>query len=223
MVSLGEDRIAQFAGRFEAVYTAAITDVLDRMNLMTQTFPSELLPLQPGMRLAGPAFPVEGRPHPGMGYESSIRKTLQMLGEIPGGHVAVYQTHGSTAAHFGELSVVSVKTRGCVGAVIDGGCRDVDYIIREGFPVFCRHTTPEDCTPRWEIEAWGHEVKVGDVRVRNGDYVVADSDGIVVIPAEVIEQVLVAAEEVATTENLVREVVREGMLPLAAYERFGKF
>jgi 4-hydroxy-4-methyl-2-oxoglutarate aldolase len=222
-VSLEDDRFAEFGARFDAVYTAAITDVLDRMDLMTQTLPSELLPLQPGMRLAGPAFPIEGRPHPGMAYEPSIRKTLQMLGEIPRGHVAVYQTHGSTAAHFGELSVVSVRTRGCVGAVIDGGCRDVDYIIREGFPVFCRHTTPEDCTPRWEMQEWGHEVTVGDVRVRNGDYVVGDSDGIVVIPAEVIEQVLVAAEEVATTENLVRDVVREGMLPLAAYERFGKF
>ena len=216
-------RLSQFASRFNALYTAAITDVLDRMDLVSQTLPGELLPLRPGMRLAGPAFPIEGRPHPGMEYEPSIRKVLQMLGEIPPGHVAVYQTHGSTAAHFGELSVISVKTRGCVGAVIDGGCRDIEYILREGFPVFCRHITPEDCIPRWEIQAWGHEVTVGDVRVRNGDYMVADGDGIVVIPAEVVEQVLVAAEEVATTENLVRDVVREGMLPLAAYERFGKF
>jgi len=222
-VTLPDDRLAEFSDRFGALYTAAITDVLDNMNLMSQTLPGELLPLQPGMRLSGPAFPIEGRPHPGMEYEPSIRKVLQMLGEIPRGHVAVYQTHGSTAAHFGELSVVSLKTRGCVGAVIDGGCRDVDYIIREGFPVFCRRTTPEDCIPRWEIQAWGHEVTVGDVRVRNGDYIVADSDGIAVIPVEVVEQVLVAAEELATTENLVRDVVREGVLPLAAYERFGKF
>lgn len=222
-MTLRDDRLAEFSARFDALYTAAVTDVLDRMEYMSQTLPSGLLPLRPGMRLAGPAFPIEGRPHPGMEYEPSIRRVLQMLGEIPGGHVAVYQTHGSTAAHFGELSVISVKTRGCVGAVIDGGCRDIDYIVREGFPVFCRHVTPEDCVPRWEIQAWGHEVTVGDVRVRNGDYVVADSDGIVIIPAEVIEEVLVAAEEVATTENLVRDVVREGMLPLAAYERFGKF
>ena len=222
-MTLPDDRLAEFSDRFGALYTAAITDVLDNMNLMSQTLPGELLPLQPGMRLSGPAFPIEGRPHPGMEYEPSIRKVLQMLGEIPRGHVAVYQTHGSTAAHFGELSVVSLKTRGCVGAVIDGGCRDVDYIIREGFPVFCRRTTPEDCIPRWEIQAWGHEVTVGDVRVRNGDYIVADSDGIAVIPVEVVEQVLVAAEELATTENLVRDVVREGVLPLAAYERFGKF
>jgi 4-hydroxy-4-methyl-2-oxoglutarate aldolase len=222
-VTLPDDRMAEISARFDALYTAAITDVLDRLDLMHQTVPSELLPLRPGMRLAGPAFPIEGRPHADMEYEPSIRKVLQMLGEIPGGHVAVYQTHGSTAAHFGELSVISVKTRGCVGAVIDGGCRDIDYILREDFPVFCRRITPEDCIPRWEIQAWGHEVTLGDVRVRKGDYVMADGDGIVVIPAEVIEEVLVAAEEVATTENLVRDVVREGMLPLAAYERFGKF
>jgi regulator of RNase E activity RraA len=222
-MTLPDDRLGRLSDRFGALYTAAITDVLDRMDLLHQTVPSELLPLRPGMRLAGPAFPVEGRPHPAMEYEPSIRKVLRMLGEIPRGHVAVYQTHGSTAAHFGELSVISVKTRGCVGAVIDGGCRDVDFILREGFPVFCRRITPEDCVPRWEIQEWGHEVTLGDVRVRNGDYVVADADGIVVVPAEVIDEVLIAAEEVAATENLVRDVVREGMLPLAAYERFGKF
>ena len=214
---------AEFSARVAALYTGAIADILDRMGLMSQTLPSGIMPLAPGMRLAGPAFPVEGSPRPGMEYESSIRKVLRMLGEIPSGHVAVYQTHGSTAAHLGELSVVSVKARGCIGAVIDGGCRDVEYILREGFPVFCRHTTPEDCLPRWEMEDWGHEVTVGNVRVRRGDFVVADSDGIVAIPGEAVDEVVVAAEEVASTENLVREVVRQGMLPLDAYERFGKF
>ena len=57
-----------------------------------------------------------------------------MLGEVPAGSVAVYQTNDRGSAQFGELSATSLKTRGCVGVVIDGGCRDVEYIRREAFP-----------------------------------------------------------------------------------------
>jgi Aldolase/RraA len=65
-----------------------------------------------------------------------------------------------------------------------------EYILREDFPVFARHTTPEDCVPRWELVDYNIAVTVGDVRIRPGDYIVADHDGIVAIPHEVIDSVL---------------------------------
>jgi 4-hydroxy-4-methyl-2-oxoglutarate aldolase len=93
-----------------------------------------------------------------------------MLGAVPPGHVAVYQTEDQTSAHLGELSVTSMKTRGCVGAVIDGGCRDVEFILREGFPVFARFTTPQDCVPRWGLAAHGDvTIEIGGVAVAQGD------------------------------------------------------
>jgi len=64
------------AERFHALYTGAVTDVLDRRGLLRQTLPAELAPLEPGTRLAGPAFTVEGRPHPEHDYDASIRKIL---------------------------------------------------------------------------------------------------------------------------------------------------
>jgi len=211
------------AERFDALYTGALTDVLDRRGLLHQTLPHELAPLEPGSRLAGPAFTIEGRPHDGHEYDASIRLILDALGRVPAGHVGVYQTNDGSVAHFGELSATSLKARGCAGVVIEGGCRDVEYIRREGFPVFCRYTTPQDCVPRWELTATGVPVTIGGVVVEPGDWVVADHDGIVVVPAGVADEVLAEAEAKVATESEIRRAVLGGMLPLEAYERFGTF
>jgi 4-hydroxy-4-methyl-2-oxoglutarate aldolase len=218
-----DNRWADLAHRFSAIYTGAITDVLDKHGFLRQTLPPELAPLSPGMRTAGPAWPIEGRPEPGIGYDASIRRILEMLGAVPEHHVAVYQTHDRSSAHLGELSVTSLKARGCAGAVIDGGCRDVEYILKEDFPVFARHTTPEDCVPRWRLVDYNVSVTIGGVRVSPGDYVVADLDGIVVIPASVLDDVLQEAEAVVSTESDIRTAVRQGVLPLDAYEQYGTF
>ena len=215
--------VSELARRFSALYTGAIADVLDKRGYLQQTLPAALVPLRDGMRLAGPAFPVEGRPRPGVDYDTSIRTILAMLGAVPPAHVVVYQTHDTASAHLGELSVTSLKVRGCAGAVIDGGCRDIDYILRENFPVFARYTTPQDCVGRWEVVARDVPITVGGVRIAPGDYVVADRDGIVVVPAEARDDVLEDAETLARIESDIRAAVREGVLPLEAYERFGSF
>jgi 4-hydroxy-4-methyl-2-oxoglutarate aldolase len=220
---MGQIAPSERASRFSALYTGAVTDVLDKMGLLSQTLPPELLPLQKGMRLAGPAYTIEGRPRPGNSYDASIRKILAMLGSVPEGHVAVYQTNDGSSAHLGELSVTSLKARGCRGAVIDGGCRDVDYILREEFPVFCRYVTPQDCVVRWDLVAENAPVTLGGVRVAPGDFIVADHDGIVAVPADICDAVLVQAEVKVSTENDIRDAVRGGSLPLEAYDRYGTF
>jgi hypothetical protein len=140
--------------RFCSVYTGALTDVLDRHGYLQQTLPAEIVPLRPGS-LAGRVYPVLGRPHPGHDYDRSIRRILELLGSVPPESVAVYETNDRAAAHFDELSAISLASRGCAGAVIDGGARDADYILREEFPVFSRYITPQDCVPRWELLAHG--------------------------------------------------------------------
>ena len=212
------------AVRANALYTAALADILDRRGLTAQTLPPELVPLRPGMRVAGPAYPIKGRPAPGADYDTSLRKVLAMLGSVPAGHVSVYETGDRETAHLGELSVTSLKAHGVAGAVIDGGCRDVDMIVGEDFPVFSRFTTPQDSTGRWEIVAHGDVVlEIGGVRVARGDWVVADRDGIVVIPENVVEDVITAAEQKAATESEIRAAVRTGTAPLDAFERYGTF
>jgi 4-hydroxy-4-methyl-2-oxoglutarate aldolase len=220
---MSERGLPQLARRFNNLYTGAIADVLDKRGYLSQTLPHDIVPLAPGTRMAGPAWPTLGRPHPNHDYDSSIRRILEMLGAVPAYHVVVHQTNDHSSAHLGELSVTSLQSRGCAGAVIAGGCRDVEFILRSDFPVFCRYTTPQDCVPRWELLEYDVPVVVGGVGVNPGDYIVADRDAVVVVPSEIRDDVLAEAESVVSTENDIRAAVREGMLPLEAYERYGIF
>jgi len=209
--------------RFLRIYTAAIADILDAQGLHEQTLPPSIRPLRPGTRLAGPAFTVSGRPARAGSYDNALRKVLVMLGDVPAGCVAVYACAQDTAAHLGELSVTSLKARGVAGCVLDGGCRDVRFILEEDFPVFCGHITPEDSTWRWELEATQVPITVGTVRIEVGDWVVGDDDGVVVVPQGLAEAVLAEAEGKAATESEIRAAVRAGASPLEAYERYGTF
>lgn len=209
--------------RFATIYTAALADILDARGYHDQTLPLSIRPLERGIVLAGQAFTVLGRAAEPTDYDAAIRKVLSMLGEVSPGHVAVYACNQDVSAHLGELSVTSLKARGVAGCVLDGGCRDVRFIREEGFPVFCRFVTPEDSTWRWELEATQVPITIGRVRVEPGDWVVGDDDGVVVVPAAIAEDVLAEAEAKAATESEIRVAVRDGMLPLEAYERYGTF
>jgi regulator of RNase E activity RraA len=212
--------------RFEAIYTAALADILDTRGYHDRTLPPEIRPLERGLRVAGPAFTVKGGPATNRraeAYDVALRKVLGMLGEVPTGHVAIYACNQDVSAHLGELSVTSLKARGVAGCVLDGGCRDVRFVLDEGFPVFCRYVTPEDSTWRWELEATQVPITIGNVEVEPGDWVVGDDDGVVVVPQAIAEDVLAEAEQKAATESAIRASVREGMPPLEAYERFGTF
>ena len=224
LILRGMSATGDFARRLSAVYTGALTDVLDLHGYRQQTLAADIVPLRPGMRLAGPVYPVLGRPHPGHDYDTSIRRMLEMLGSVPTGSVAVYETNERTAAHFGELSATSLASRRCAGAVLDGGARDAEYILREDFPVFSRYVTPQDCVVRWELMAHGDvTIVVGGVRVSPGDWIAGDRDGLVIIPGDRLAEILAEAEEKVATESEIRTAVREGMLPLEAYERYGTF
>jgi 4-hydroxy-4-methyl-2-oxoglutarate aldolase len=211
--------------RFARIYTAAITDVMDEMGLPRQTLPAAIQPLDPRMRAAGYAFTARGRPHRGSARDrdQTLRRFLAMLGAVPADSVLVLATHDNMAAHFGELSASWFRVRKVRGAVIDGATRDTAAIVRMGFPTFVRYRTPQDSVPRWRVADWGQPLTIGGVRVGLGDVVVADLDGVVVVPRRAAHEVLGRCEKLVGTENKVRVAVRRGTTPLAAYQQFGSF
>jgi regulator of RNase E activity RraA len=177
------------------------------------------------MRLAGYAFTARGRPRrtaPGE-RDETLRRFLAMLGAVPAESVLVLAANDSVAAHFGELSAEWFRARRVRGAVIDGSTRDVASISRLRFPTFVRYRTPQDSVPRWRVRDWGQPVTIGGVRISLGDVVVADADGVVVVPRRVAHEVLRACERLVGTESKVRTAVKRGLTPLAAYEKFGSF
>ncbi|MGH7320212.1 MAG: RraA family protein [Candidatus Rokuibacteriota bacterium] len=209
--------------RFSRIYTAAITDVLDKRGYYNQTLPHDIVPLTPDTRVAGVAFPASGKQSRNTETEAAVRAFLTMLGAVPRDAVLVIQANDDIAAHFGELSAVAMKARGVRGAVVDGATRDAAYIVREKFPVFCRYRTPLDSLPRWRAVEWGRPVTIGDVRVEPGDVVVGDLDGVAIVPQALALEVLLECEALLDSENQVRDAVRKGMAPLRAYEKFGVF
>src|SRR5262245_34670440 len=211
--------------RFARIYTAAITDVMDEMGLQRQTLPSAIQPLTPDMRLAGYAFTARGRPHRGTprDRDQTLRRFLGMLGAAPPDSVLVLASNDSVAAHFGELSAEWFRARRVRGAVIDGGTRDAASLARMRFPTFVRYRSPQDSVPRWRVSDWGQPLTIGGVRIALGDVVVADLDGVVVVPRRVAHEVVTRAGKLIGTENAVRKAIKRGMTPLAAYDKFKAF
>lgn len=204
-------------------YTGAVSDILDEMGYGGQTLPAAIQALVPGQTVAGRALTLRGGPSTRGDANAVFTPFLKMLGGIRPGDVLVYEANDGVAAHLGELSSETAKFRGARGAVIDGGARDTEYMVRLGFPVFCRYRTPRDILGRWELKEYNVPIRVGGVSIAPGDLVLGDRDGVLIIPQSAAEAVIGKAEEVVDTENLVRKAILEGMLPLDAYNKYGRF
>lgn len=214
---------AELCDRYASLYPGAVTDVLDDMGYEDQTLDPGIGPLKDHMTTAGVAYPCVGRPNRSVDDDRNIRNILKMLGDAPEHAVVMYETNATDSAQIGELSVECLLANGCRGAVLDGGARDLDYILENDFPLFTAFCTPADAVPRWELLDWDTSAVVGGVEVSPGDIVVGDVDGVVVVPQEIAEDLLKEAEGLAETENAVRDAVRDGTHPLDAYEEYGVF
>lgn len=209
--------------RLEQCYTGAVYDVLRAMGHRDCVLPDTIRPLDPVRRLAGPVYTVRGYSDENLDDHETLLRWTGMLSKSPSGHVLVCQPNDSTMSHMGELSAETLKLRGVLGYIVDGGCRDSEFIYRNGFRVFCRYYTPRDIVGRWTPDAFGEPIEIGGVTINTDDYIIADRDGVVVIPAEIAEQVVEEAEKVMRCESLVRKAILEDVDPQQAYIRFGKF
>jgi regulator of RNase E activity RraA len=211
------------ADRLEQCYTGAVYDVLRAMGFPCQVLPDTIRPLDPTRKLAGPVYTVSGHIDERLDAHETLLQWTGLLSKAPTDAVVICQPNDSTLAYMGELSAETMLFRGVRGYIVDGGCRDSDFILRIGFRVFCRYFTPRDVVGRWVADNFGEPITIGEVTIRTADYVLADRDGIVIIPAEVAEQVVTRTEEVMQTENLVRKAILQGVDPQEAYLAYGKF
>jgi regulator of RNase E activity RraA len=209
--------------RLEKLYTGAVHDVLRAMGHGRCTLPHEIKALDPAMKLAGEVYTVGGHIDQTRDAHDTLVQWTGLLSKAPSGKVMVCQPNTHMVALMGELSAETLQHKGVLGYVVDGGCRDTEFILKLGFPVFCSFNTPADIVGRWVPDRFGQPVTIGDVTVCTGDWLLADRDGVVVIPGKVAEQVVTKAEEVLQTENKVRSAILGGMDPQEAYLKFGKF
>lgn len=209
--------------RFSKIYTGAISDSLDQLGYKNQLLPKELKGLTPDAKFCGTALTVSGEATHSEDPEVVFVPMLRMLGDVNKNDVVISQPHDDTCSHLGELSSTTIKVRGGVGAVIYGGVRDVEYIQKLGLPVFHLYTTPADIVGRWRLKEYNVPIRIQNVTIHPGDIITADKDGVLSIPREIAEEVLLKAEALVATENLVRNDVMNGVHPLESYYKHGWF
>ena len=211
------------AERLEKCYSGAVYDVLRAMGYPYQTLSKEIRPLDIASKLAGPVYTVSGRYDDTLEPHDTLLQWTALLSKAPKGSVVICQPNDHTLAHMGELSSETMQLRGIRGYLVDGGCRDSDFISKIGFKVFCKYYTPVDVVGRWTAQSFETPIEIDGVKIETGDYVMADRDGVLIIPQEIAEEVVLKTEEVLSTENLVRTAILSGADPQEAYLKYGKF
>ena len=211
------------SNRLEQCYTGAVYDVMRDFGMKNCVLPHAIRAIDLGTRLAGRVFTMQGRSDPDCSVHESVLRWTEFLNVAPEGHVVVCQPHDHSLALMGELSAETLHLRGVKGYIVDGGCRDNAFIRKLDFPVFARFQTPRDIAGAWTLESLGQPIELEGVQIRTGDFVLADIDGIVVIPEQEAEAVITEVEKVMNTENHVRKAILSGVSPKEAYLRYGKF
>jgi 4-hydroxy-4-methyl-2-oxoglutarate aldolase len=215
--------IEELCNRYSRFYTGAISDCLDKSGLRDQVLPYHLRPSRPTDKFVGPAFTGYGESH-GNEAENDTDMRVKMLEAVTPGCVSIWQTgtdHG--CAHWGEIMSKAARNRGCVGAVIDGGVRDLGMILEMNFPVFFNFNCPASSIGRWSIREFSTTITIGKTRIEPGDLIVADVDGVVVVPKGLADGILYEVERLAETESNMRDDLT-GRKPIAeVYRRYGTF
>lgn len=198
--------IEDLLARLQQLYVPAVADVLDDHGLWHQVM-QDVLPLRENMSAAGIAYTALGIPE--RSTDKTIRLGARMIDELFPNAMAVVACSGdTTTGHWGELLTNGALARGGVGAVLDGGVRDSGAILELDFPVFCKFRSARDAKGRWNIVNMNEPVVCGGVKVSPEDIIFGDSDGVVVIPRSIAEDVVVEAEETARVEREIRKRVR---------------
>lgn len=212
--------------RFLDVDTSNVADVLDQLGLHHQGLDPAFAPRPADAgRLAGWAFPIRGQMTP-YAHDGGDPEKMQACAALTPGSVAVWSGGAEGVCLFGELIAIGMRERGCVGALVDGGVRDVAWIGRLDFPVYARYRTPIQSIGRWKVTAWDVPVSLPGATLRSvevapGDLVLADDDGAIVVPAAVVPDVLERAERMGAKEATIREELAAGLSLAEALARFG--
>lgn len=212
-----------------SVRTSDVSDALDSMGLQERhEMDPRMRPLLPGVRFAGLAHPMAydliDEPLEAMSYEEFSRRQYAPGPEGlwreagPWGapdEVLVIDAKGTAAGILGSANTLFGQTRGTVGFVIDGTCRDSAECMMQGTPVFCTVRCPAHPMGRIRAVSDGEPIECAGATVRSGDLVVADDDGVIVVPSEVATEAIDRARMIQDADRPGRRKSYEALgLPL---------
>jgi len=194
----------------DKLYTAVLADVMDGLGCQRQSMCADIRPLYPEARVVGRAatmLAADVYHQPDEPYKLELR----LLDDLRPGEVVLCTTQGSRRAGlWGELLSTHTRAKGGRGAIMDGLARDAARIIQMRFPVFASGLIPADSKGRLEVIGIRVPVEIGGVPVKDGDLVVGDYDGCVIVPREVEDDAVSLALEKVAKENVVRDILSKG-------------
>lgn len=209
-----------FALMKEKLYTPVVGDILDTMGYYHQFLPQDIRPLSQRMKLAGKAMTVlmidvYGQQKKPFGM---LTEALDQLDENE-----IYLATGGTrrCAYWGELLTATARTRGSVGAVLNGWHRDTPQVLEQNWPVFSCGCYAQDSSVRTQVVDFRCKIEIGEVAIYDGDIVFGDVDGVIIIPKDVASEVVLLALKKASTEKVVRKAIEGGMSATTAFREFG--
>ncbi len=219
----------EMVARYERCYTAAIHDVMSNENLENNLgMPASWLGPEIVCRtkelrrdvVAGFAFTIQwirdSEP------DERDRPASRMLSSYFKNAILVVDTGGDpVSGYLGELNTNAMIKNGVRASVIDGGAKDSGFVKLMDFPVFCRFTSPVDAYTCNRLRGWHLPVVINRVRIEPMDVIVGDSDGVIVVPKAIAEDVLKLVEARKETEDKTRELIKSGLSAEEAAIRMG--
>lgn len=194
-----DDRLAAQCAELRQMGAATVHEAQGQKG----AFDSGIKPIDPAMRVAGPALTVQCRPGDNLALHHALTK-------LQPGQVLVVDAEGFVeAGPWGDVMSTAAMQRGCAGLVIDGAVRDSQAITDMGFPVFSRGVSIKG-TNKFQPGKVGVPVVVGGVVVRTGDVVVGDRDGLVVVLAEEVAFAVDASRQREEKEVVSRQKIASG-------------
>jgi 4-hydroxy-4-methyl-2-oxoglutarate aldolase len=187
-----------------------MSDALDKLSLPGCV--TGLIAALPGCRISGRVHTVRLAAGAAPAASAAPRHlgTAAIDACAAGDVIVVEQRTAIEAGCWGGILSRGAKARGVAGVIAEGLVRDVDEARELGFPLFCRGFTARTARGRVHEVATDGPVRIGDVDVNPGDYVVADSSGAVFVPAARIEEVVRVAESIAAREAAMAERIASG-------------
>jgi regulator of RNase E activity RraA len=209
-----------FARIRRELYTPVVGDILDEFGRYHRILPAPVQPMRETMVVVGRAMPalmidVYGPQKKPFGL------LTEALDDLKPGEVYVASGGEMRCAYWGELLTAAARTRGAVGAVVNGYHRDTPQVLAQNWPVFSRGRFCQDSSVRTQVADFRCGIEIGGVWIESGDLVFGDQDGVVVIPREIETEVITRALEKASKEKVVRKAIENGMSTTEAFATYG--
>ena len=207
---------------FRLVEAASVADAMEQLYHQKAYMSHEMRPLAPA-KFAGRAVTVLLRKDENTEGSKALQGMLDAIDEAPKGSVYVMVLEdGKDYAGIGGLMTTAMKYRGLAGAVVDGGVRDTPQIGKLQFPVFSRGVVPSTTVGHYRFAGMNVKVNCAGAEVDPGDIVVADMDGVVVVPAEHAADVLKKAQQLDQTEHSMLPFIEKYGSIREAVKKFGR-